>query len=372
VNTEALQAAQCLSKNRETILARWSERARDLVPAAADKTELVLRDALPMFLRNLILVLSPKAPEDSSCNDEVSREHGQQRARQGDYSLAQVLAEYFILQNVILEVLESESTTCLNKEVRNLILESIARGIQEAGAEFANRQLAQLKRSNEALEHFAHIASHDLQEPLRVIVTHLTLLEQRMGVALKPDLKQHFGFAVDAARRMKSLIDSLLTFSQVGNIDKSSVATDFNASLRHALSNLETVVKDTRAEITSGELPTLLARPIEIERLFQNLISNAIKFRSPTDPKIHISATQNNHEWVFSVADNGIGIEPKYQERVFKLFTRIHPKERYPGSGIGLAVCRRVAELHGGAIWSEANPDGGTILKFSIPTSTMM
>ncbi len=363
---DTAETAECLKRNKEKILTLWSERARQEVPAAGEKDEYILRDAIPLFLDNLGRALSPTQPASDAAIEEVSKEHGRQRAQQGDYSLPQVLDEYFILQKTILEVLEVELARPLSGSVRETILESIARGITEAGTVFAERQVSILKKSNEALEHFAHIASHDLQEPLRMIFGYLTLLEKDLGPHLDVQTQKYFGFALNGARRMKSLIDGLLLYSQVGRDSEVPVLTDFNLSLSHAMINLQEAIKDSGAELTSDPLPTLVAHPVEIERLFQNLISNAIKFRSNKPPVIHITAVQNPTEWVFCVSDNGIGIKENNRNQIFKLFSRLHNQDQYPGSGIGLSVCRRVVEIHGGTIWIEQNPTGGTLFKFSI------
>jgi len=367
-----LQTAHSLRQHKEKILALWSERARQEIPAASEKSELVLRDALPLFLNNLVRTLSPNEPEDSSCQTEVSQEHAEQRDRQGDYSLRQVVSEYFILQKTIFEVLEMETGQTLTATSRDIILESLAKGIEEAGVKFSKLQVSRLKASNQALEHFAHLASHDLQEPLRTIASHLGLIQKKLANNLDKDLTESFEFVTGAAKRMKALIDSLLVYSQVGHFEKEKSPTDFNVALKRAISNLQVAIVDSHARVTSDPLPTLLALPLEIERLFQNLISNALKFRSERLPTIHISAVSDNKQWVFSVCDNGIGIDPEQGENIFKLFSRLHSPHQIPGSGIGLSVCRKVLELHDGAVWTEPNPQGGTVFFFSIPADANM
>ena len=342
------------------------KRARLTLPAAAAQPEPILRDEIPLFLANLVRALSPNEPQCNACSGGVCKEHGQQRARQKDYSLRQVLAEYSLLQKTILEVIEVEMEAPLQCGPRDTILESIALGMEEAGVEFAKQQLAQLKSSNEALENFGYTASHDLQEPLRGISLQLGALQKKLGNKIDPDIQPHFDFVLDSTRRMKSLIDSLLVFSQVGRAEEAITPTDFNLALKNATTNLSETIKDNQASVTAGPLPTMAARPVEIERLFQNLIGNAIKFRGKDAPRVHISAAQGENKWIFSVADNGIGISAEHREKVFVLFTRLHSKFQYPGSGIGLSVCRRVVELHGGKIWAEENAGGGTTFKFTI------
>lgn len=362
-----LKAAHCLKRNKEKVLALWSERARQELPSASDKSEPVLRDALPLFINNLIRALSPNEPDPGAGETRVAKEHAEQRDQQGDYSLGQVLAEYFILQKTLLEVLEVESGPLSSAE-RDTILESIALAVKEAGAEFAKLQMARLRKSNEALEHFAHIASHDLHEPLRTVCTLLSLIQRKIAGDLSKELTEYFTLATDASKRMASLIEGLLLYSQVGLTDVKMSPTDFNVAFDHAVSNLQTAIKESQARILSDSLPILPALQTEIERLFQNLFSNAIKFRSEKPLVIQVSAEQNDKRWLFSVSDNGIGIPAEHRDKIFRLFSRLHSKHEIPGSGIGLSVCRRVAELHGGSIWVESNSEGGTTFKFSIPS----
>jgi light-regulated signal transduction histidine kinase (bacteriophytochrome) len=327
---------------------------------------LVLRDAIPLFINNLVKALSPNEPENSTEETNVAKEHAKQRDEQGDYSLSQVIAEYFILQKTLLEVLEVELASPLSCADRDTILESIAIAVKEAGSKFAKLQMAHLQKSNEALEQFAHIASHDLQEPLRTIGSYLALIEKKWGNHLDSDLTDYFKFASDALQRMKLLIDSLLIYSQIGSAKEKMMRTDLNLAWDHALSNLESAIKDVKADVTSDHLPTLPVIPSEMERLFQNLISNSIKFRSDKPPVIHLSAILKDKHWLFSLSDNGLGIPFDQRESIFKLFSRLHSQFEIPGSGIGLSVCKRVVELHGGTIWVESNPAGGTIFKFSL------
>jgi len=277
-----------------------------------------------------------------------------------------MLAEYFLLQKTIFEVLEVELCRPLPSADRDTIVESITVGIQEAGAKFAELQVARLKRSNESLEHFAHIASHDLREPLRTIASHLTLLQRQLGTALPAESKQSLDFVTQAAQRMRGLIDSLMLYSKVGLSGNEKVLTDFNASVQAAVLNLGEAIHEAGAHVSWDTLPTLPAVSVEIDRLFQNLIGNAIKFRSASSPIVHIGVAQTGGLWRFSVSDNGIGIDSVEKDRVFELFSRVRPKGAVSGSGIGLSVCRRVVEMHGGTIKHSANSDGGTTFEFTV------
>jgi signal transduction histidine kinase len=224
-----------------------------------------------------------------------------------------------------------------------------------------------LERSNKDLEQFAYVASHDLQEPLRMVASYVQLLERRYKDRLDSDAKEFIAFAVDGATRMQKLINDLLSYSRVSTRGKEFKNTDSKYALDQAIDNLRMVVKDSGAVITYDELPKVNADETQLIQLFQNLIDNAIKFRSREVPNIHISAKDNRSEWLFSVADNGIGIDPQYAERIFIIFQRLHEREKYPGTGIGLAICKRIIERHGGRIWVDSEPGKGSTFFFTIP-----
>lgn len=237
-------------------------------------------------------------------------------------------------------------------------------------AEEALRKTAEdLKRSNEDLEQFAYLASHDLQEPLRMVASYLQLLERRYRERLGGDAGEFIDYAVEGATRMKSLIRDLLEYSRVGTSDRPFEAVDSDRVLDEALSNLEVAIKENDAEITREALPTVSADAKQIVQLFQNLVVNAIKFRSAEKPRIHIAARRRGGEWVFSVRDNGIGIDPKFADRVFIIFQRLHGRDEYPGTGIGLALCRKIVERHGGRIWVESAPGAGATFFFTLPAA---
>jgi PAS domain S-box-containing protein len=247
----------------------------------------------------------------------------------------------------------------------------IARDITEAKAshEKLERLAADLKRSNENLEQFAYVASHDLQEPLRMIASYLQLIERRYKGQLDAEADQFIGFAVDGAKRMQGLIRDLLAFSRVGVNAKNAESVDMAKVVEAAMKNLKIAIGEKEASITVGPLPVIPGSPALLEQLFQNLISNALKFCKEAAPRIEISAKREGAEWIFSVADNGIGIEPEYREQIFVIFKRLHGRERYPGTGIGLAICKRIVEYYGGRIWVESGPAKGSTFKFSLPGS---
>ena len=226
----------------------------------------------------------------------------------------------------------------------------------------------ELVRSNRELEQFAYIASHDLQEPLRMVSSYLQLLERRYADRLDQDAKDFIDFAVDGARRMRQLINDLLTYSRVGTRAKQFAPTDCNEIVTQTVNNLTVAIQETDAHITCDDLPTVVADETQILQLFQNLMGNAIKFHGDRPPRIHIGVEERDGVWVFSVQDNGIGIRPRDSERIFRIFQRLHGREEYEGTGIGLAVCKKIVERHGGWIWVESEPGQGSTFTFTLPT----
>ncbi|MEJ2345903.1 MAG: PAS domain S-box protein [Gammaproteobacteria bacterium] len=234
--------------------------------------------------------------------------------------------------------------------------------------EALERQARDLERSNAELEQFAYVASHDLQEPLRMVASYAQLLARRYGGQLDDDGKDFIEFMVDGARRMQDLINALLAFSRVGTRGKPLVATDINAVVSDVLANLQTAINEADAEITvAKDMPTVNADTTQLGQVFQNLVSNALKFHAAPPPRVDISFQRLDSEVEFVVRDNGIGIEPQYAERIFLLFQRLHTKQDYPGTGIGLAICKKIIERHGGRIWVESTPGQGSAFHFTIP-----
>lgn len=228
----------------------------------------------------------------------------------------------------------------------------------------------ELERSNRDLEQFAYVASHDLQEPLRAVGGYVRLLQHRFQEKLDAKAIEYIDGAAEGAARMERLITDLLAFARVGAQTGGFVACDFNALLHDALQNLQTAIKSVSARIESEPLPQAPADPTQMVLLFQNLIANAIKFRSERPLEIRVGARLEPDRWVFAVRDNGIGIESQYFPRLFQIFQRLHTRKTYPGTGIGLAICKRIVERHGGAIWLESDLNQGSTFYFSIPASS--
>ncbi|MEP0843216.1 MAG: PAS domain S-box protein [Phycisphaerae bacterium] len=228
------------------------------------------------------------------------------------------------------------------------------------------RQAQELSRSNTELERFAYIASHDLQEPLRMVGSYTQLLARRYRGRLDADADEFIGYIVDGVAQMQALINDLLAFSRVGSQAKPFVPTDCEAVLDRALSHLHVAIQECGAVVTRDPLPTVQADPTQLGQLFQNLIGNAVKFRGESPPEIHVSASCRGGEWVFSVRDNGIGIEAEYFERIFVLFQRLHGRMKYPGTGIGLTICKKIVERHGGRIWVESEVGRGSTFYFTL------
>jgi chemotaxis family two-component system sensor kinase Cph1 len=224
----------------------------------------------------------------------------------------------------------------------------------------------ELARSNKELEQFAYVASHDLQEPLRMVSSYTQLLAQRYEGQLDEKAKKYIAYAVDGSVRMQRLINDLLTYSRISTRGQSPQPVDAHAVLGEALRNLYAAIEESGGIVTNDDLPTVRVDASQLLQVFQNLIANAVKFRGETPPHIHISAQEQGGEWLFSVRDNGIGIDPQFADRLFVIFRRLHTREEYPGTGIGLAVCKRIVERHGGRIWFESEPGKGATFFFTI------
>jgi light-regulated signal transduction histidine kinase (bacteriophytochrome) len=240
--------------------------------------------------------------------------------------------------------------------------------VRLAEAEIQEKALA-LERSNAELEQFAYVASHDLQEPLRKVTSFCQMLERRYAGQLDERGEQYIAFAVDGAKRMQALINDLLSFSRVGRVERPHELVDFGELVAHTASSLAVSIEESGTTVeVDGRLPVVYGEPTLLGLVLQNLISNAIKFRSAEPPRVRVSAHRVANVWEFAVSDNGIGIEPEYADRIFIIFQRLHARDAYEGTGIGLAMCRKVIEHHGGHIWLQTSPNGnGSTFRFTLP-----
>ena len=230
-----------------------------------------------------------------------------------------------------------------------------------------SRLLAELERSNKELEQFAYVASHDLQEPLRMISSYTQLLERRYSAKLDDDAREFIGYAVDGASRMQRLINDLLEFSRVNTRGRPLERIEVAQILDNVRANLSIAIEESGALVTNDTLPIVMADAGQLGQLLQNLVANGLKFRNGTQPRVHVRAVEEAHHWKFAVTDNGIGIEEQYFERIFLIFQRLHTKDDYPGTGIGLALCKRIVERHGGSLWVDSTPNEGSTFSFTIP-----
>ncbi|WP_224449214.1 PAS domain-containing sensor histidine kinase [Haloprofundus salilacus] len=225
----------------------------------------------------------------------------------------------------------------------------------------------QLEESNERLQQFAYAASHDLREPLRMVTSYLQLLERRYSDDLDEDAKEFIEFAVDGAERMEAMIEGLLTYSRVETQGQSFVSVNLEAVLDDVLTDLGIRIDEAGAEITAESLPTVRGDASQLRQLFQNLLENALQYSGEQKPRVSISATRDEDEWMISVSDKGIGIDQKDADRVFEVFQRLHSHEEYEGTGIGLALCRQIIKRHGGEIWVNSEPEEGSTFSFTLP-----
>jgi|GEM_PF-2129038 len=290
--------------------------------------------------------------------DDISKRKQEEWRKQKMLEKEQQLSEELSATNEELQATTEE----LKTSNEDLIL------AQNSLVELVNK----LKTSNKELEQFAYVASHDLQEPLRMVASFTQLLERRYKNNLDDDADDYIGFIVEGAQRMKDLIDDLLAFSRLNTEVRKFEPILIEVALDDVIFNLKSSIEENNAIITYDSLPTINGDPSQIRQLFQNLISNAIKFHGDATPEIHISARELDEEWLFGVMDNGIGIKPNHQEQIFSIFKRLHTRKDYEGTGIGLAICKRIVERHGGKIWVESEESVGSTFYLTIPNSEMV
>jgi PAS domain S-box-containing protein len=369
-------------KNAEQHLAQMESRYRGLLEAAPDamvvvnqRGEIVLlnvqaekqfgyrRDEL---LGQQVTNIIPEGFAERLVSDEL---------RSAEDALAQQIGTGLELRGkrkdsstfpleLMLSPLASSSGILVTAAIRNITAR------KQADAHLLQK-VAELNRSNQELAQFAYIASHDLQEPLRMVASYTTLLARRYKGRLDSDADEFISFAVNGANRMQRLIHDLLAYSRVSSMGKELTETSSEEALKQALENLGGAIEDSNAIVTHDPLPTVLAEGIQLVQLFQNLVGNAIKYQPPGRPEIHISAVRRHgNKWAFSVRDNGLGIEPQYFERIFGMFQRLHKREEFAGTGIGLAICKKIVERHGGSISVASELGQGSTFSFVLAGST--
>jgi signal transduction histidine kinase len=283
--------------------------------------------------------------------------------------LGDVTAVECIKQGVTDYVLK-DSLGRLSVAMRSALKDKKSREERRQSQQSLAQKVEELARSNRDLEQFAYVASHDLQEPLRMVAAYTQLLGERYRGKLDDQADKYINYAVDGATRMQSLIQDLLAFSRVGRQETELKSTNCDEVVRQALTDLQAAITESGAVINREHLPTLMANPMQLKQVFQNLIGNALKFRGTAPPVIQISAERQGPDWLFSIADNGIGISPEHAESVFIIFNRLHTRTEYPGNGIGLAICKKIIERHGGKISVQPGKTEGTIFRFTLPAGT--
>jgi signal transduction histidine kinase len=290
-----------------------------------------------------------------------------------------ILVTGYLGEEKAVDYIKQGATDCVLKDHLARLPASVRRAQEEKRLRDQRRQaeeelalkVAELARSNAELEQFAYVASHDLQEPLRMIANYTQLLAERYRGKLDEQADKYIAYSVDGAVRMQALIQDLLKFSRVGKQEIEHRTTDCRAVVEQALMNLQAAVLESRATVRWNSLPVLIADPSQLTQVFQNLIANAIKFHGPEAPVILINAEEKDHEWVLTVSDNGIGIPPENWQDIFVIFRRLHTRTEYGGNGIGLSICKKIIERHGGTLWVEAQPTPGCCFKFTLPTEPL-
>ena len=327
----------------------WNRGAERMYGWTEDEAlEMNIRTIIPEPERESALILAQRITQE-----EVSESYEAQRVTKDGR-----LLEVWVTASLLVE--DTGNPTAIATTERDI---SDRKRAQEALA----RHAEDLARANTDLEQFAYVASHDLQEPLRMVASYVQLLQKRYKGKLDVDADEFIAYAVDGATRMQDLINDLLAYSRIGTQGKDFESTDSKSSLDQALVNLRSVMKESGAVVTHDPLPTVMGDAIQLGQVFQNLIGNAIKFRGEQPPEVHVGGERKDGEWLFSVRDNGIGIDMQYAERIFVMFESLHSKADYAGTGIGLSLCKRIVERHGGRIWLESELGKGATFYFTIP-----
>jgi|GEM_PF-3248471 Bacteriophytochrome (light-regulated signal transduction histidine kinase) len=371
-------ASEQLKKDKAKIKIIWEKQIRDQVQNAEEQTSLALQNTVDLFLDELGVALERSTIKYAYevAHKGMTKVHGEQRANFAGYLLPQLLQEFSILREVLLDdlrsanVLSYQSVLIINKAIDWSISLAATEftAVQQAAIKFA---LAKAEASNKDLEHFAAVAAHDLKSPLATISSYLELLSEEAHENLNEDSREIISVMQSASLRMRNLVDRLLDYARLVKVERPFESVDMNLVMKSVLQNLHHVIHDTHAKITYGPLPIVTGDVDLLAQVFQNLIANSIKFRGEEDPRIHIECVSHHGEFLFSLRDNGIGFDPKEKEEIFILYRKLQGEAHQHGAGIGLATCKKVVELHGGQIWAESKPGEGALFYFTLPDVSM-
>jgi two-component system sensor histidine kinase/response regulator len=331
----------------------------DVAKTAAEFTDLVRKNSYDLILADY------KLPDWSGMESvEILRREG--------LDIPVILVSGALGELTAVECIKQGAADYVLKDHLTRLPDAARRALREKKLREDHQQAQlELARSNRDLEQFAYVASHDLQEPLRMVATYTQLLAERYAGKLDENADKYIHYAVDGALRMQKLVQDLLAFSRVGRQETAPSSTDCNAAVQSALQNLEAAIQESGAVVKHDQLPMAMADRSQLVQVFQNLIGNAIKFRGSGAPMIQIRAEAKVKEWIFSVEDNGIGIAAEHAENVFIIFRRLHTRAEYSGNGIGLSICKKIIEHHGGRIWFESDPGHGSTFKFTLPVKAI-
>ena len=336
------------------------EATADVAQTAEEFTSLVRKNSYDVILAD------SKLPNWNGMESvEVLRREG--------LDIPVILVSGALGEQTAVECIKQGAADYVLKDQMTRLPESVRRAMREKKLREDHKQAQEeLARSNRDLEQFAYVASHDLQEPLRMVATYTQLLAERYQGKLDDSADKYIHYAVDGALRMQKLVQDLLAFSRVGRQGMALGSTDCNVVVQAALQNLEAAILESGAAVKPDQLPVVMADGSQLAQVFQNLIGNAIKFHGSGAPVIKVRAEAKAREWIFSVEDNGIGIAAEQVEDIFVIFRRLHTREEYSGNGIGLSICKNIIEHHGGRIWVESEPGQGSTFKFTIPVKVVL
>jgi signal transduction histidine kinase len=336
------------------------EATADVAQTAKEFTDLVRRNSYDVILADY------KLPNWNGMETvEVLRREG--------LDIPVILVSGALGEQTAVECIKQGAADYVLKDHLTRLPDSVRRAMRERKLRADHQQsLEELARSNRDLEQFAYVASHDLQEPLRMVALYTQLLAEKYRGKLDADADKYINYAVDGAVRMQKLVQDLLAFSRVGRQGTALGSTDCGVIVQAALLNLEATVKKSGAVVKHGQLPVLITDGAQLTHVFQNLIGNAIKFHGAEAPVIAVTAEATTKDWTFAVKDNGIGIAPEHVDGVFVIFRRLHTRTEYPGNGIGLSICKKIVEQLGGKIWVESEPGKGSTFKFTLPVKAVV